>query len=180
MRTRDGRHLVAVLALLCGCGDVATAPSPAPAVEDSSPLQGGLGSLDAIGQAVVDGLNNRDEAALSALLLTEPDFKGRLFAVLANHPNAAQMGPDLLWDMQRRGGADELARALERFGGQDLRYVGLEPERVEVGPGVRFHRRPLLVVDERRGERRKLQVLGSIVEHLPSGSFKLITYRFRD
>ena len=178
MRARDGLHLVAALALLCGCGEVATA-TPA-GVDETATLHGGLSSLDAVGQAVVDALNARDAAALSALMISEADFKGRLFAALANHPNAAQMGPDLLWDMQHRQAVEELERALERFGGQDLRYVGLEPERVEAEPGVRFHRRPLLVVDDRRGERQKLQILGSVVEHLPSGSFKLITYRFRD
>jgi len=178
MRATDGLHLVAALALLCGCGEVATV-TPA-GVAETAALQGGLASLDAVGQAVVDALNARDAAALTALLVSEADFKGRLFASLANHPNAIAMGPDLLWDMQRREGADELSRGLERWGGQDLRYVGLEPERVEVGPGVRFHRRPLLVVDDRRGDRHKLQILGSIVEHLSSGSFKLITYKFRD
>lgn len=178
MRAKDGLHLVAAFALWCGCGEVAT-PGPS-GVEDPAPLQGGLPSLDALGQAVVDGLNAREAAALTGLLLSEADFKGRLFTSLANHPSAVQMGPNLVWDMQRREGADELARALERFGGQDLRYVGLVPERVEDGPGVRFHRRVTLIVDDRSGKRQRLQILGSVVEHLASGSFKLITYRFRD
>lgn len=189
MRASNGMTIFAALALLCACGEVATAASvdtPVPAIavpgdiEGATPLQGGLASLDAVGQAVVDALNTRDAAALTALLVSESDYKGRLFAALANHPSALKMGPDLLWDMQRREGADELARALEHFGGQDFQYVGLEPERVEDEPSVRFHRRPVLVVDDRRGERRRLQILGSVVEHLPSGSYKLLTYRFRD
>lgn len=172
-------RISAVLALLCGCGEAATAAEPV-SIEDAAPLQGGLAGIDAVGRAVVDALNTRDSGALTALLVSESDYKGRLFAALANHPNATAMGPDLLWDMQRREGADELARALEHFGGQDLRYVGLEPERVEDETAVRFHRRPVLIVENRRGERRRLQILGSIAEHLPSGSCKLITYRFRD
>ena len=190
MLASNGMQIAAALALLCGCGEVATAvaetPAPVPVTVvaggpgDPAPLQGGLFSMDAVGQAVVDALNARDAAALTGLLVSESDYKGRLFAALANHPNAAAMGPDLLWDMQRREGADELARALEHFGGQDFQYVGLEFERVEDEPSVRFHRRPVLVVDDRRGERRRLQILGSVVEHLPSGSHKLLTYRFRD
>jgi len=181
MRARVGRHFVAALALLCGCGEVATPAPPATiSVDDPAPLQGGLTSLDAVGQAVVAALNARDAAGLADLLVSEADFKGRLFASLANHPNAIKMGPDLLWDMQRRQAADELDRALAQFGGQELRYVGLEPGQVEDGPVVRFHRRLALIVDDQRGERQRLQILGSVVEHLPSGSFKLITYRFRD
>jgi len=50
MRARDGLHLVAALALLCGCGEVATA-TPA-GVDETATLHGGLSSLDAVGQAV--------------------------------------------------------------------------------------------------------------------------------
>lgn len=178
MRARDGLHFVAALALWCGCGEVAT-PVPT-GVEDPAPLQGGLPSLEALGQAVVDGLNTREPATLTGLLLSEADFKGRLFMSLANHPSAVQMGPDLLWDMQRRQGADELTRVLERFGGTELRFVALAPEQVEEGPDVRFHRRVAVIVDDPRGKRQHLQILGSIVEHRPSGTFKLITYRYRD
>lgn len=179
----DLRHqlsaVLAALGMLCGCGVVAAADDPpAQRSADTTPLRGGLASLDALGQALVAGLNARDPAALRALLVEESDFKERLFTALSNHANAQQLGPALLWDMQRRQGADELARALEQHGGQGLRLVGLEAGRVELRGEVRLHRRPELVV-EVGGAQARLQILGSIVEHVPSGTFKLVTFRVR-
>lgn len=178
------RHQLSALfvALALGaCGGAAaaddvTAAAAEPA--DVAPLRGGVDDLDELGRAVVAGLNARDAAALDALLVDEADFKGRLFTALSRHPNAQQMGPELLWDMQRRQGADELARAIELHGGQALRYLGLEAGRIERRGDIRLHRRPTLLV-EVGGAPQRLQLLGSIVEHVPSGSFKLVTYRMR-
>lgn len=182
----DLRHqLSAVLAalvmliMLGGCGVVAAADEPPAQSADVTPLRGGLASLDALGQALVAGLNARDPAALRALLVEESDFKNdRLFAALSNHASAQQLGPGLLWDMQARQGADELARALELHGGRGLRFVGLEAGRVELRGDIRLHRRPALVVED-GGAQARLQIVGSIVEHVPSGTFKLLTFRVR-
>ena len=146
LRGRSGGQALAVLlalsAALFGCADERDGASePPPAVtkgaEDESeaagrgvgdaPLQNGRPSLEAIGQAIVEGLNASDEAALRSVLVDAGDFKGRLFAALSNHPSAAQMGPDLVWELQQREGADELARALRRHGGQRLRFQALRP-----------------------------------------------------
>lgn len=170
-----------VLALL-GLGCSADPPLQVGSVEvlaDEVPLAGGLDSLDAIGRGVVDGLNASDARGLMQLLLTEADFSGRLFDALSNHPNARQMGPELIYAMQRRQSEDELSRALERLGRRRLRLLAVEPGAIEAVAGATLYRRPRLQVEDARGERLTLDLLGTIVEHTPTHTFKLLGYRFR-
>ena len=162
--------------------DPATAPASTGSVASGSvigpaPLRGGRPSLDAIGQAIVDGLNAGDEAALRSVLVDAGDFKGRLFAALSNHPNAAQMGPDLIWALQQRESADELARALRHHGRQGLTFRALRPAAREERGELVLHRRPALIVDDAEGETRELAILASVIEHRESGSFVLLAYK---
>jgi len=148
---------------------------------DDAPLRGASSSLTALGEAVVAGLAVEDREALAALLIDRRDFQGRLFDALSNHPAAAQMGPALLWDMQVREGADELDRALRQHGGRPLVLLSIEVDAVERRQGVVIHRRPRLrVVDRASGEVLTLQILGSVIEHVASDSFVLLTYRVRE
>lgn len=158
--------------------DPSGADEPADAVDDA-PLRGGLASLDAVAEAALAGLAAEDRESLAALLLDGADFR-RFFAELSNHPSAAQMGPALIWDMQSRESADELDRALRDFGGRSLELRAVEPEAVETRGPIVIHRRPtLVVVDRAGGEERRLQLLGSVIEHRASGTFALLSYRVR-
>lgn len=167
-----------------GCGEgtpAAAEPAEAPAepAVGSAPLRGGRPSLDTLGHAIVDGLNAGDEAALRSVLVDAGDFKGRLFAALSNHPNAAQMGPDLVWDLQQRESADELARALRHHGRQGLTFRALRPAAREERGAIVLHRRPALIVDDAEGEPRELAILASVIEHRESGTFVLLAYKVR-
>lgn len=177
MRSRSCLLVLALLGLGCST-DAPLQVGSVDVVADASPLVGGLGSLDAVGRAVVEGLNADDARGLMQLLLTEADFV-RLFDVLSNHPNARQMGPELIYAMQRRQSADELARAREQFGQRGLRLLALEPEAVEQVAGATLYRRPRLQVEDARGQRLTLELLGTVVEHTPTHTFKLLGYRFR-
>lgn len=175
------RPRLIVLALLgLGCS-----ADPSPQVGSvevdvrEGPLAGGLDGLDAVGRAVVDGLNAGDARSLMQLLLTEADFSGRLFDALSNHPNARQMGPGLIYAMQRRQSEDELSRALERLGRRSLRLLAVEPGAVEAVEGATLYRRPRLRVEDAHGERLTLELLGTVVEHTSTHTFKLLGYRFR-
>ncbi len=149
-------------------------------VADEGPLRGGAPSLRAIAETVVGGLAVRDREALTGVLVDPGDFQGRLFGALSNHPAAAQMGPQLLWDMQAREGADELERALREYGGRPWELVDVEVDAVERRQGIVIHRRPRLrVIDRSSGEEATLQILGSVIEHRTSGTFVLLTYKLR-
>jgi len=151
------------------------------AADDGSPLIGGVLSLTSLGETVIAGLVAEDVETLEALLVDPADFKGRLFAALSNHASAAQMGPELIWDMQRREGADELRRALRAYRGRSLRLLSVEVDAEERRAGIILHRRPSLrVLDEESGREETLHILGSVIEHPVSGTFVLLTYRVRD
>lgn len=142
-----------------------------------APLEGGLSSLEEIGQRVVDGLNAGDLKALEALLIGEREYKDRLFLTLANHPSALTFGADASWDMTARETRDELRRTLDRHGRKNLVFVGIEPPASESKRGLIVHRRPKLTVRTLDGETFDLAVLGSVIEHDATHTFKLLSYR---
>ncbi|HEY8375485.1 MAG TPA: hypothetical protein VIK91_03305 [Nannocystis sp.] len=141
------------------------------------PLAGGFSSLDALGAAVVAALNAGDAAALAALTVTRDEYIGRLFPALANHPAAEAFGRELLWDLHARQSRDDMQRALAHHGRADLRYVRLEPRGRLARAGVIFHERPRLVVTDRSGAERSLQLLASVIEHEATGTYKLLGFR---
>lgn len=151
----------------------------APSVGDE-PLVGGHTSLDALGHAVVAGLNAGDLQALATLAITEGEYTGRLFPALASHPAAEAVGRDLLWDMHARQSRDDMQRALDLHGGEGLRFVRFEPRRQVRRAGVVFHERPRVVVEDTRGDQHRLQILASVIEHEATHTFKLLGYRDHD
>lgn len=142
-----------------------------------APLQGGASSLDELGQLVVAGLNSGDLEALEALVVTGPEYKERLFSTLANHPSALEFGADASWDMTSRETRDDLRSALQSLGNRNLTFVRIAPPASEERRGLTLHRRPKLVVETPEGEQLDLAVLGSVVEHQATQTFKLLSYR---
>lgn len=173
---RRAKLLAVLLLMSCGTGPVPPTPGLAADVGEA-PLDGGLPSLDALGEAVVAGLDARDEAALAALAIGADEYRGRLFPALVNHPAAAAVDRDLLWDMYARQSRDDLRRALEQYGGADLRFVRLEPQGRLRRAGVLFHEKPTLVVEGGLGRELRLQILASVIEHEATHTFKLLGYR---
>jgi hypothetical protein len=142
-----------------------------------APLEGGLSSLDELGERVVAGLNAGELEALEALLVTGEEYKQRLFLTLANHPSALTFGADASWDMTSRETRDDLRSSLHNLGQQKLTFVRIEPPASEERRGLTLHRRPKLFVRTATGEEVALAILGSVVEHHASGTFKLLSYR---
>lgn len=181
------RALIAtLLSLSLGACESASATIGAPATPDPAaavgvePLAGGLPSSDALGQAVVAALNARDAAALTRLAVDEAEYTGRLFPAIAVHPAAESMGRHLLWDMHDHQSRDDLQRAIDRHGGQDLRFVRFEPRQLVRRAGVVFHQRPRVVVLDPDGAEHSLQLLASLVEHESTQTFKLLGFRDHD
>ncbi len=152
-----------------------------PAVElGDAPLEGGVSSLEELGRSVIAALNARELESLQDLAITASEFKTRLFDVLSNHESARQLGPELLWRMQRGESDDDLGHILDLHGGRGYEFVAVEPERVERRDGVTLHREPVLVVREAgSSEPRRLRLLATVVEHDQTHTFKLLAYRLR-
>ena len=150
----------------------------AAAAVGDEPLASAQPSLPALGQSVVQALGSTDKAALAGLLITKDDYFDRLWRALANHPSALRMGPRLLWvtlDGESRG---DLQGALMRYGGRDFEFVDIRPiDRIERPGGVVLHIDPVIEVKDAAGKTETLEVLGPVVEHAKTKTFKLLSFR---
>lgn len=157
-------------------------PTPAMPVVDvgDEPLAGAQPSLEAIGRALVDALDDRDADAVLAMTVSSSEYQGRLFGALANHPNAYQMGPELLWRMHSGESSDEMRRAMDRYGGKNLAFESIAIEREETRGGLVFHKRPTIVAKDADGTEYELRVIGTILEHPASGGFKILGFKGAD
>ena len=146
-----------------------------------APLEGAESSLDALGRAIVDALNANDRTALLGLALSPTEYKVRLFDALVQHPNAYKMGPDLLWDMHAAESNGDLSQALSRFGKRNLAFASIAVDRTEERKGgLVFHKRPTILAKDADGNEVKLRLVGTIVEHPASGSFKILGFKNDD
>jgi len=82
--------------------------------------------------------------------------------------------------MQRRQSEDEMTRALETLGRRGLHLLAVEPGTIETLAGVTLYRRPRLRVEDAQGAALGLELVGTVVEHRPSSTFKILSYRFSE
>lgn len=143
-----------------------------------APLENAAPSLDALGRAIVDALDTKDRDALLGLALSPTEYKERLFAALVQHENAYKMGPELLWDMHAAESNGDLGRALSRYGGKNLAFESIAIEREEQRKGgLVFHKRPTIIAKDGDGNEIQIRIVGTIIEHPASGSFKVLGYK---
>ena len=140
------------------------------------PLDGAADSMDALGASLVEALNARDDAALRNRAVHEDEY-ARLYPVLINHRSAAKAGHELAWRTLSIESSGDLQTALREHGGQDLSFVRLEPQGLKQRPKVRIHVNPRVVVQDAEGHEHSLVMLGPVLEHVPSGGFKVLAYR---
>lgn len=147
------------LALACGRGDDALSHSK--------------GSAEELAQAVLDGLETRDRAALEALLVTREEHRDLLWDEL---PERTYMSFEVARELNERNTRKGLIRALDRYGGQAFELLGIEftdpPEVYETftwhfGPRLRVRR----LSDGREGE---LPILDVVLER--NGRWKLMNF----
>lgn len=147
------------LALACGRGDGALSHSK--------------GSPEELAQAVIDGLEARDRAALEALLVTREEHRDLLWDEL---PERTYISFEVARELNERNTRKGLTRALDRYGGQAYEVLGIEftdpPEVYETftwhfGPRLRVRR----LSDGRDGE---LPILDVVLER--NGRWKLMNF----
>jgi hypothetical protein len=142
-----------------------------------APMDGASESLDALGKAIVAALNAKDAEALEKVALTERDYKDRFFPITIHHKSGLGLGAELAWAELHGESIGDMRTALERYGGQSLEFVRFEAKEVDERPKVNLHRRPKVVVKNAKGEEQTLVMLGSIIEHTPTGGCKVLAFR---
>ncbi len=134
-------------------------------------------SVAALGATLVRALNEKDSDALRALTISEREYKDRFFPVTVNHPAGLGLGADLAWAELHGESSGDMQSALERYGGQGLAFVRVDVDEVVSRPKAKLHRSPTLIVRDAAGVEQTLVMLGSILEHTPSGGFKVLAFR---
>jgi len=134
-------------------------------------------SMEALGEAIVEALNAGDSKALAALAVSEREYEDRFFPITIHHESGLGLGAELAWAELHGESQGDMNTALERYGKQKLEFVRFESASVEERPKVKLHRRPKLVVKNEAGEEQTLIMLGSILEHTPSGGCKVLAFR---
>ena len=145
-------------------------------VGDAS-MENAADSLEGLGKAIVEALNAGDAQALAAVAITEREYKDRFFPITIHHPSGRGLGADIAWAELHGESQGDMQTSLERYGKQSLQFVRFDSKSVDERPKVKLHRRPKVVVEDASGEERTLVMVGSILEHTPSGGFKVLAFR---
>lgn len=161
-------RLAAVAALgmtLAGC-----APAEAPAT-----LTRTFDSPEALANAVLTALAERDQATLLALPLSADEFRTLVWPELPSSRPEANLPVDYAWGDLSTKSRGHLAATLTRWGGTRLELVGLEfTGDTTAYTTFTVRRDPVVIVRAAGGEPQRLQLFGSILER--DGRFKLFSY----
>ncbi len=109
-------------------------------------------------------------------MVSESEYSERLFEVLIHHRSALKMGAALTWAELAGESNGDLDNAFARYGDRSIRLVRLELGEPLRRPKLDLYRAPKLVV-EFEGEERSLPILGSVIEHTPTGGWKVLAFR---
>ena len=143
---------------------------------DPQPLDNASSSLDELGRATVAALNEGDERSLSRIALSKDEYF-RLYPQLANGPTALKFGPERAWTNLSVESNGDLRSALADYGGRNLSYVALKTAEPEKRNGLEVLREPRLTAKTPEGKEIDLIMFGPLVLHVPTGGYKLITFR---
>lgn len=141
-----------------------------------APLKGAAESSTTLAEAIVHALAEGDRRAVETVLVSEPEYSERLFEVLIHHRSALKMGAALTWAELSGESNGDLDNALGRYRDQPMTLVRLELGEPLRRPKLDLYQAPKLVV-EIGGEEKTLPILGSVIEHRPSGGWKVLAFR---
>lgn len=191
MRARLGWLVAGMLLIACSTPPAPSASEatpkqgaakgPAKAAEavkvtvSEEPLASGQPSLEALGQAVVKGLNDKDGRALLAVSIGEGEYQRRFFAVL-EAPSTISQGPQLAWAKRDHLTRSGLAKALREHGGKGYVFKSLKSTSHEDRHGLVLHHEPRLQVADADGMTQELKILGTVVEHSASQTFAISSF----
>jgi hypothetical protein len=196
-------RILAIALLACACGSSKPGPNEAAPEAEVADSRGGIRPYDParakaldfsgvdvgdealqdaptsereLGEALMAALAAKDDETLQALALSKAEYE-RLYPVLIRHPNALKMGATMAWENLQRESQGDRATALSRYGGTTHEFVELRPQETLERPKVRVLVRPVVIARDESGAEHELVMLGSVVEHRPSSTWKIVAFR---
>jgi hypothetical protein len=147
--------VAAAAVVLVACGR----PGPAVPFANTQP------TMDAVVAAVVRALEQRDQAGLERLALTEAEFHKNVWPALPASQPEVGMPADYVWADTRFKSRAELARTLRDYGGRHyvVEEVRVRGERTAYR-GFTVHRQTEITLRDLAGERHRVRLFGSLVE----------------
>ena len=120
--------LVMALTSLAACSDAAA----------NSPLENARSSKEAVARALLEAVEDRDTAAIRALVVTREEYEELIWPEL---PDRDQMPFDFAWSLNRAGSRKGIAELVDRLGGAPLALESFHfDEDPEVYAGFTLHR----------------------------------------
>jgi hypothetical protein len=149
--------------LLLGCSDLAP----------DSPLQDARRSPEALAEAALAALAERDEEALTRLMITREEYETLLWPVM---PDREHMPFDFVWSVTGPRSRKARRIALSDYGGVPLELVGVELEgEVERYEGFTLHREARMTVRRTdTGDEGTLALMDVLVEM--GGGWKFMNF----
>jgi len=139
----------------------------------SGELSSSGSSAEEVAKMVLAAVRNNDAKTLDELRISRGEFKKIMWPELPARKH--NMPFDFAWGNLEKKCYKGIKKQLAQFGGQEFDF-----ERVyfkggeEDYPSFKIHSNSVLVVKDREGRLRELEILGSIVER--NGEFKLLSY----
>ena len=157
--------LLVTLALAWACGAPA-GPEPRARV---------FASKEAAAQAVADAIASRDGARLTALAVSEREFRARVWPALPASRAEVGMPADYVWADTSAKSRGHLAQILQEHGGQPLAVerVSFSGPPVDYG-AFRIHPKASLTVRQVSGARAVVRLFGSMME--TDGGWTIFSY----
>ena len=135
-----------------------------------------LDSPDQLGNAVVDALNAKDIEALNRLRVERAAYLDWIWPAFPASRPPNNFPGDFAWSNLNRKCNTGMKKWIARYGGYDLKFVGIRfDQRSETYDGFQLLRGTVLTLQNTAGEKRELEILGSVV--VKDERYKLLSYK---
>jgi hypothetical protein len=138
---------------------------------------GGRASREALVSDFVAALAAEDTVTIRELAISRAEFGWLHYPSTRFTTPPYELSPALVWYQIQNYGSRGITRALNRYGGTDLRYLGHTCGESPDHEGENLVWGECVVVLERDGERQEVKIFGPVIER--DGSFKFLSYSNR-
>ena len=134
-----------------------------------------LDSPDQLGLAVVDALNRKDIEQLNRLRVQREAFLDWIWPEFPASRPPSNFPGDFAWSNMNKKCNIGMKKWIDRYGGHNLKFVGIRFDQPsETYDGFQLLRGTVLTLQNAAGEKRELQILGSVIHK--NNRYKLLSY----
>ena len=134
-----------------------------------------LDSPDQLGLAVVDALNREDIGQLNRLRVQREEYLDWIWPAFPASRPPNNFPGDFAWSNLNKKCNIGMKKWIAHFGGVNLKFVAIRFDRPkETYQGFQLLRGTVLTLQNVAGEKRELQILGSVV--VKNDRYKLLSY----